>query len=58
VLRKSACLTWPDPILHQEKGVWDTAIEHGVHTSNSAVHMLPELCDYKEKIQTLSVSGE
>jgi len=40
------------------EGVWDTAIEHGVHTSNSAVHMLPELCDYKEKIQTLSVSGE
>ena len=27
-------------------------------TSNSAVHILPELCNYKEKTQTLSVSGE
>ena len=60
---------WPDLILHQEKGVWDTAIEQfaactvecipvTVHTSNSAVHMLPEGCDYKEKIPNLSVSGE
>ena len=29
-----------------------------VHISNRAVHMLPEGCDYKEKIPNLSVSGE
>jgi len=33
-------------------------LPHGVHTSHSAVHMLPEVCDYTEKLHKLSLSGE
>jgi len=33
-------------------------LHRGVRTSHSAVHMLPEVCDYIEKLHKLSLSGE